>query len=248
MQPPSHSSPEQSNLESAAPERSRLATLLWMTPAVLLILVVLYGLVTRQPAGRQDQGPRVGQEMADFTLPSLDGRTVQLADLRGKVVFLNVWATWCRPCVEEMPTIQRLYERLHGRGLEVLAISLDALGEQVVAPFVRKYQLTFPILLDPKGTVERLYQTTGVPESFLIDKHGMLVDKVVGPRDWAHPQMLTIFERLLAAPPPAPAGKEALQGIPWLGSVFPSTDLQEGGEYHAGKGGSLVRSPYPSAL
>ena len=163
-----------------------------------MLLVFAYGFLSRQPV--DDTAPRVGQPLADFTLPDLRGRPVQLAALRGKVVFVNVWATWCPPCIEEMPTIQRLYERLHDRGLEVLAVSLDALGVQVVGPFVQNYRLTFPVLLDIKSLVQRLYHTTGVPESFIVDKRGILAEKVIGPRDWAHPQMLALFERLLAMP------------------------------------------------
>jgi len=102
--------------------------------------------------------------------------------------------------VEEMPTTQQLYERLHSRGLEILAVSLDALGAQVVAPFMQSHRLSFPTLLDTKNLVQRLYRTTGVPESFIVDKRGILVEKVVGPRDWAHPQLLAQFERLLAMP------------------------------------------------
>ena len=172
--------------------------LLWVLPGLVVLLVFAYGFLTRQPV--DNTAPRVGQPLADFTLPDLRGQSVQLAALRGKVVFVNVWATWCQPCVEEMPTIQQLYERLHGRGLEVLAVSLDALGAQVVGPFMQNYRLTFPTLLDTKNLVQRLYHTTGVPESFIVDKRGMLVDKVVGPRDWVHPQMLAHFERLLAMP------------------------------------------------
>ena len=173
---------------------------LWFTPVLFLIGFVCYGLLTR-PAGEMESTvPQVGEPVADFTLPDLHGRTVQLSALRGKVVFINVWATWCPPCVEEMPTIQRLYQQLHERGLEVITISVDALGAQVVTPFMRNYQLTFPVLLDPTSTIERLYRTSGVPESFIVDKQGRLVEKIVGPRDWAHPQMLTVFERLLAAP------------------------------------------------
>jgi peroxiredoxin len=206
MQSPSRTSPDPLDQASPAQKRSWLATLLWMTPAVFLILVVLYGVLTRQPADQQDQGPRIGRALADFTLPNLQGQPVRLADLRGKVIFINVWATWCQPCLEEMPAIQRLYDQLHERGLEVLAVSIDALGKQVVEPFVRKYQLTFPILLDAKGVTERLYRTTGVPESFIVDKRGMLVEKVVGPRDWVHPHLRTMFERLLATPQPAAGG------------------------------------------
>jgi peroxiredoxin len=181
--------------------------LLWVAPVLFVLAVLAYGLLTQRPADPGNGLPRVGQPLADFTLPDLHGRHVQLSDLRGKVVFINIWATWCQPCVDEMPTIQRLYDLLHGRGLEVLAVSLDPLAEQVVKPFMRDYQLTFPVLLDPASQVERLYGTTGVPESFIVDKGGLLVEKVVGPRDWSHPQMLTLFERLLAVPyPPMQTG------------------------------------------
>jgi peroxiredoxin len=193
-------SPEK--MESPAPPQRRSwgITLLWLTPVVFLLAVVLYGVLTRPPATPDGPAPQVGQLMPDFTLPDLQGNRVQLSALRGKVVFLNIWATWCPPCIEEMPTMQRLYDRLHNRGLEILAISIDALGAQIVRPFMQQYQLTFPALLDPTGSIERLYQTGGVPESFVVDKQGHLVEKVVGPRDWAHPQVIVMFERLLAAP------------------------------------------------
>jgi len=190
------------HLAPAPPARRRQwgITLLWATPALFLLLVLLYGVLTRPPADSSHPAPRLGQPLADFTLPDLQGRLVQLSALRGKVVFINVWATWCPPCIEEMPTMQRLYERLHNRGLEILAISIDALGAQVVAPFMQKYQLTFPALLDSKDRIAHLYHTGGVPESFIVDKRGLLVDKVIGPRDWSHPQIIAMFERLLAVP------------------------------------------------
>ena len=174
--------------------------LLWLLPALALLLVFVYGFLTREPADSGDPAPRIGKPLADFTLPDLQGHAVHLAALRGKVVFVNVWATWCPPCVEEMPTIQQLYERLNSRGLEILAVSLDALGVQVVAPFIQSHRLSFPTLLDTKNLVQRLYRTTGVPESFIVDKRGILVEKVVGPRDWVQPQLLAQFERLLAMP------------------------------------------------
>ena len=149
--------------------------LLWLLPALALLLVFIYGFLTREGMDSNDTTPRIGKPLADFTLPDLQGRSVQLAALRGKVVFVNVWATWCPPCVEEMPTIQQLYERLHSRGLEILAVSLDALGAQVVAPFVQSRHLSFPTLLDSKNLLQRLYRTTGVPESFIVDKRGILM-------------------------------------------------------------------------
>lgn len=196
--------PSPDSLTPSEPEKPRHwgMTALWMTPVLFLIAVVIYGLLSRPAAPTDSTGPQVHQPLADFTLTDLQGNTVQLSALRGNVVFVNVWATWCPPCVDEMPTIQRLYAHLHPRGLQVITVSVDALGAQVVAPFMRKYQLTFPVLLDPKGTVERLYRTGGVPESFIVDKQGRLVEKIVGPRDWAHPQMLTMFERLMTATAP----------------------------------------------
>lgn len=180
-------------------QRSWSVIILWTLPALVILAVLAYGLLTRESEDTTLTAPRVGKPLADFTLPDLQGRPMQLTALRGKVVFVNIWATWCPPCIEEMPTIQQLYERLHPRGLEVLAVSLDALGAQVVTPFMQSRRLTFPALLDLKSSLQRLYHTTGVPESFIVDRQGLLVEKIVGPRDWVHPQMLATFERLLAA-------------------------------------------------
>jgi len=201
-------------------------TLLWTTPGLFLLLALLYGVLTRPPTDSDHSAPRLGQPLADFTLPDLQGRLVQLSALRGKAVFINVWATWCPPCIEEMPTMQRLYERLHSRGLEVLAISIDALGAQVVAPFMQQYQLTFPALLDPQDRIPHLYHIKGVPESFIVDKRGLLVDKVIGPRDWSHPQILALFERLLAASVPDAEARDHASTAPT------STDAQLGAPYH----------------
>lgn len=197
MTPLDASPPEPSN----RPQRQWGIWLLWLLPGLMLLGVFTYAFLARDGQDTSESTiPQVGKPMADFTLPNLQGREVQLAALRGKVVFINVWATWCPPCIEEMPTIQRLHERLHPKGLEILAVSLDVLGAQVVVPFMQTRRLSFTALLDTKSVVQRLYQTTGVPESFIVDKRGMLVEKIVGPRDWAHPQMLASFERLLATP------------------------------------------------
>jgi peroxiredoxin len=189
-------------LSSAAlpPGRSWGVVLLWLLPALALVLVFAYGFLTREPVDSGDTAPRIGKPLANFTLPDLQGRSVQLAALRGKVVLVNVWATWCSPCVEEMPSIQWLYKHLHDQGLEILAVSLDALGAQIVEPFMHAHQLSFPTLLDTKNVVQRLYRTTGVPESFVVDKRGILVEKVVGPQDWAREDRVAQFNRLLAMP------------------------------------------------
>ena len=130
-----------------------------------------------------------GDQAPSFTLPLMGGGEVSLADYRGKVVVLNVWATWCGPCREEMPSMQRLYQSLKGQPFEMLAVSIDTRGSQDVDPFVKKLNLTFPVLYDTDKKVPSLYQTTGVPESFIIDKNGVVAKRIIGPiYDWNNAQ------------------------------------------------------------
>jgi peroxiredoxin len=138
-----------------------------------------------------------GKPAPDFSLPGLDGKQINLSDYRGKVVLVNIWATWCLPCVEEMPSMQKLYNEFKGNDFEILAISIDTLGLKVVAPFMKNHKLTFPALLDPQGTVKSTYGITGVPESFIIGKDGTLVKKIIGPLDWATPAVFQFFRDLI---------------------------------------------------
>jgi cytochrome c biogenesis protein CcmG, thiol:disulfide interchange protein DsbE len=137
----------------------------------------------------------------NFTLPGLDGKMSSLADYRGKVVLLNIWATWCPSCVEEMPSMEDLYKRLKSPDFEILTVSIDESGAQAVLPFMQKFKLTFPTLVDPGGkTVQRLYRITGVPESFIIGKGGNIEKVVIGPTDWATPEAIRFFKNLIEAP------------------------------------------------
>jgi peroxiredoxin len=120
----------------------------------------------------------------DFTVPSLAGGMLAVQEYRGTVVFLNFWATWCPPCKEEMPSMERLYRRFKGRGFTILAISLDTGNPGKVAAFVKALDLTFPIGLDLKGEVANRYAIRGLPGSFLIDRSGDIVAVAIGPRDW----------------------------------------------------------------
>jgi peroxiredoxin len=143
---------------------------------------------------------KIGIPAPNFTLPELDGNTVSLTDYRGKVVLLNIWATWCPPCVEEMPSMESLYTSLRGKDFEILAVSIDTTGAKAVAPFMRKHQLSFPVLVDPKGTIKFLYGTTGVPESFIIDKKGIINQIIIGPKNWAAPEVVRFFRNLIQKP------------------------------------------------
>jgi peroxiredoxin len=153
----------------------------------------------------KDPGPRVGVPAPDFTLPDLDGKPHRLADLRGRVVVLNFWATWCPPCIDEMPSLQRLQQAFADRGVEVVAVSVDERFSDVGA-FVRKFHLTFTVLHDDGKKVSRKYQTFKYPETYILDREGRLKSKVIGPRDWASPTVIRDMVELLKndAAPPAP--------------------------------------------
>ena len=133
----------------------------------------------------------------EIQLKDITGNGVRLSDFRGKIVFLNFWATWCPPCVDEMPSMEKLYQELTGEGFEILAVSIDESGAKTVRPFMKKHRLSFPALIDSKGFITSLYQTTGVPESFILDKDGIIVEKVIGPRDWAAPGAIRFFRKLI---------------------------------------------------
>ncbi len=124
-----------------------------------------------------------GHAAPDFRLPLLDGAEQSLSALRGRVVLLNFWATWCKPCEDEMPAMQRLYDALAGTGFELLAISVDE-GDDEVRAFRDRLALRFPILRDPEKKAATAYQTFRFPESWLIDADGTIVARYIGPREW----------------------------------------------------------------
>ena len=138
----------------------------------------------------------------DFTFPGLDGKMVSLSDYKGKVVLVNIWATWCPPCVNEMPSMEKLYRKFKRENFEILAVSIDETGPKAVAPFMEKTRLTFPALIDSKGAIKSVYRISAIPESFIIDKQGFLIKKIVGPLDWASPQVFRFFSDLIQNPMP----------------------------------------------
>jgi peroxiredoxin len=176
-----------------------------MKSKMLLIFLVIVGvgiivlLQTKDSSFNLSGRPRLGKGVAapDFALPDLDGKTVNLADYKGKVVLLNIWATWCPPCVEEMPSMEKLHQELKDKDFEILAVSIDVSGAKAVIPFMKKHKLSFSVLTDTEGAIKSLYQTTGVPESFIIDKQGIIAEKVIGPRDWVAPSTIRSFQNLI---------------------------------------------------
>jgi peroxiredoxin len=177
----------------------RAAVIVFFTVTILLVVLLLNQNISSIKSVKQVP-VEVGLPAPDFTFPGLDGKMVSLSDYRGKVVLVNIWATWCPPCVEEMPSMEKLYKKFEGKDFEILAVSIDSLGLKVVAPFMKKYKLSFPALIDSEGTIRMLYWTTGVPESFIIDKDGILAEKIIGPLDWAHPSIQLFLNDLIQRP------------------------------------------------
>ncbi|MGE5849989.1 MAG: peroxiredoxin family protein [Candidatus Methylomirabilota bacterium] len=145
------------------------------------------------------QPPKEEVEAPDFTLKDLNSRKVRLADFRGKVVFLNFFATWCVPCRTEMPAMERLHRDFKGKGLVVLAVDIQE-SARTVRPFMRELQLSFPALLDEDGSVATMYAVRPVPATYLISRDGRIAWRAFGPREWDSPESREYFARLLAEP------------------------------------------------
>ena len=165
----------------------------WLVGAAVIV-AALFALFANPsvppPLGRGGVAP-------GFELPRVgEGPPVSLAALRGRVVLVNFWATWCKPCEDEMPAMERLYRELSGQRFELLAISVDDDAAEVEA-FRERLRLSFPILLDANRDVSRAYQTFAFPESLLIDPEGRVVERYVGPKDWDADVYVARIERLL---------------------------------------------------
>jgi cytochrome c biogenesis protein CcmG/thiol:disulfide interchange protein DsbE len=151
----------------------------------------------------------VGKPAPDFQLPDLNDKETRLSDYRGKVVFLNFWATWCKPCREEMPSMEVLYKSFEKDGLVILAVSIDRVTtKKDIPPFVKGLNLSFPVLVDSWGQTDKRYKLMGVPETYIIDQEGTLREKVIGPRDWTRLDNLQILTQLLKQ------GSKAAQSAP----------------------------------
>ncbi|MDQ2932026.1 MAG: TlpA family protein disulfide reductase [Gemmatimonadota bacterium] len=172
---------------------------------VALIVAVLGGalFVASRMLGDQLYPVSVGSKAPPFRAATVDSvpRTQTLADYKGQVVLLNIWGTFCLPCRDEMPAIEKLHQAMGPQGLKVVAISMDDPGfEQKIRDFVKEFGLTFQILYDPSGRIVNDYQTTGVPETFVIARDGVIRKKVIGASDWNSPSNRALVAQLLAEP------------------------------------------------
>lgn len=195
---------EQSTEEQAVRPRTASRTVIGL--AAIAILAVAFGVVWMQSAKYEPL--TVGKVAPDFELPDSDEKkTLRLSDFRGKVVFLNFWATWCKPCREEMPSMEVLYKNFERDGFVVLAVSIDRVTtKKDIPPFVKSLGLTFPVLVDSWGQTDKRYKLMGVPETYIIDQQGILREKVIGPKDWTILDNLQTITGLLKTEPKSAQG------------------------------------------
>lgn len=162
---------------------------------VLFIVLFVIGYVAKD----RQTGRKIiesGDRAPEFRLQTLDNRSASLSDFQGKVVMVHFWATWCPPCVEELPTIDKLYRTIADKNFQILAVSVDD-GAPEVAAFLKQNKLDLPVLLDPGRKTAGLYGTYKFPETYIVDRQGVVRLKVIGPRDWSRPENIQLVRDML---------------------------------------------------
>jgi len=183
---------------------------LLLTAAIVVAALAFYGL--RGDFSQNEQAPSVVQggenklrleilktpiPGPEFVLKDTAGNQINLLQLRGRVVFVNFWATWCLPCIEEMPAMEKLHQELQKDGLVILAVNFQE-GPERIKEFLAKHNLTFTALLDHDGKVAERYQAWALPVSVIINKRGEIVARAMGSKDWHSDEALRYFRQLLA--------------------------------------------------
>jgi peroxiredoxin len=165
--------------------------LVWCAVTAAFAILALFAL----PSYRQGETAIAGKKADDFPM-TLAGQAEHLSDLKGKVVVLNFWASWCPPCVNETPSMIHLQNYIDSRGGMILGASIDEDAEAYAA-FIRDQQINFPTFRDPTKKISLGYGTSIIPETYVIDRHGTIARKFIGEQQWDSPQMLAYFDALL---------------------------------------------------
>jgi peroxiredoxin len=158
----------------------------------ILLLTLLFA-AGACSCGESSKSPSVGEYAPDFTLNDLDGKPTKLAELKGSVVLLHFWATWCTPCRDEIPSMAALKRIMSGRPFRMVMISLDRGGREAVIDYFKMSRTSLPTLLDSEGKIAGMYGIPGVPATFVIDRNGVIIKKIVGPVNWSGPEALGLL-------------------------------------------------------
>jgi peroxiredoxin len=164
---------------------------------LLLVIASTLYLALAVPSAQAAEEVKINRVAPDFTLPNLGGKEVSLSSLRGRVVILTFWSVWCHACREEMGVLDSVYQKYKDKGLEVIGVNIDPGGSTSVEDYVKKHSLSFPMLRDTEKKVMRAYRANFLPSTFLLDKKGIVVDKVVGLRNWNSPEYQGLIEKVM---------------------------------------------------
>jgi peroxiredoxin len=170
---------------------ARFSLLFALAASLVSLLLVFFSLV------QAAEQAKLNASAPDFSLPDLAGKELSLSALKSKVVILTFWSIYCQPCRQEMPMMDTLYQKYRNEGLEVIGVNIDRDPLESIQNFVKENHLSFPILLDRERKVMRTYRAHFLPSTFLVDRSGKIVDKVVGFRDWSAPEHQGSLEKLL---------------------------------------------------
>ena len=150
---------------------------------MVLLMMSAYGFAAEQ----------ANPKAPDFTLEDMQGNKVSLSDFKGKIVVVNFWATWCPPCIEEMPSMEKLHQKFKGEDFVLLAVNVEEDSRSIVERFLKKNPFTFPVLLDQDAVVQQLFGAYRFPETIIINRQGEIVTRVVGGRDWMDEGIVSIL-------------------------------------------------------
>lgn len=162
---------------------------------ILLGFVALFVIFFSRPHGTK--APKLGEVVPNFTLQKDDGKPLNLTDYRGKILVLNFWASWCGPCVDEIPSLNTFADQFADKGVQVLGVSVDEDPEAYMS-FLSKYKVTFPTVRNGNRTVSETYGTFKLPETYIISRDGRLRHKVIGPTNWTSTEMVNYVQSLVA--------------------------------------------------
>ena len=169
--------------------------------ALILVFIIVVGIIvaviTIKPPAQSPKTALVGSITHDFELLDPNGYKISLSDMKGSVVFINFWATWCASCIEEMPSIERMFRNLSDKtSFKVVTILYKDDLRQALG-FMKQNGYTFPVYLNPDESAAKIFGITGIPETFVIDKNGLLRNKVIGPAEWDSPRALETVQTLI---------------------------------------------------
>lgn len=164
---------------------------------LLCCAVALIAACSKEQAATSKKAVAEKSQAPEISVISLDNQQQTLSGLKGKVVLLNFWATWCPPCREEIPSMMKLNSFMAGKPFQMVCVSVDEGGKKAVEEFFKNSGFSLPAYTDPSGQAAKTYGITGVPETFVIDKNGIIVKKVIGGLDWSSPEVVAFLEGLM---------------------------------------------------